>query len=142
MKSYLVSALHAFFCARPAEALLSRYMSSIAKGATALIVAVILYGSMTPGSTLETVSIDDKIMHILAYGALTVFAVAAFPKRSIWTVALSCLLIGLGLEVAQVLWATGRTGSLFDGLANSFGVTCAVLFWHTVSFRLRSRQNM
>lgn len=80
-----------------------------------------------PGSLL------DKILHFLAYFALSTLAFKIWPSacRPLLAAAL-LLMLGAGIEIAQ-LHLAGREASWLDMTSNALGIGTAVLF----TFRLR-----
>lgn len=53
----------------------------------------------------------------------------AWPRlRLRWLVILPAL-YGIGLEIAQALMPFGRTGSVWDALANLLGASVVVIIW-------------
>jgi VanZ family protein len=69
-------------------------------------------------------SANDKVLHILAYLGAAILAVLSFQhRRTATAAALSMLLVGLGVELGQMLTPT-RTADARDLLANAIGVFC------------------
>lgn len=83
---------------------------------------VILLG---PFQGLErTLGLTDSVAHCLAFYGLTVGLFIVLPRFRRIDIALGSLLLAASSEVAQSF--TGRTGSLADFAADSFGIICAV----------------
>ncbi len=97
-----------------------------------LFVAVLVfvtYESLEPTPPSADITHADKVMHLLAYGLLTGLFALAMPRIKLFSVFLWPSVYGAVIEVAQALMPYGRTGSLWDLLANMTGTLCAVLGW-------------
>ncbi|MEG6548910.1 VanZ family protein [Desulfocurvibacter africanus] len=80
-----------------------------------------------PGSLL------DKMLHFLAYFALSTLAFKVWPIGCrLWLATVLLLMLGAGIEIAQ-LHLAGREASWLDMASNALGIGTAVLF----TFRLR-----
>jgi len=91
----------------------------------AAAVAVVLYCSLAPSETLPGVSMSDKLQHALAWGGLTGLGLLLAPRR--WKeVAGFCLVLGIGVELAQATMGLGRQGDWRDFVADAAGVLIAV----------------
>ena len=65
----------------------------------------------------------DKIEHFLTYAALAAGAVQLYPRwRSLLSVGIALVLMGIGLEYAQGALTTDRMMDGMDALANTLGV--------------------
>ncbi len=75
-----------------------------------------------PGSHL------DKMLHILAYFALSTLAFKVWPacRHRIWLAMGFLLAFGAGIEIAQ-LHLAGREASLLDMASNATGIVMAML---------------
>lgn len=89
--------------------------------------AIIIWASLRPSTTSGDIPHFDKLMHLLVYGFLAYGISLAWPKLSKVKLLLGCIVLGGGLEIAQGMMGSGRTTSLFDGLANSFGTVLGML---------------
>jgi hypothetical protein len=99
----------------------SRHASLLALIAFVIGVAAVIWLSLSPGSGIVPEP-WDKLMHALAYLALTAVAAGGFSRRSLFVVcALALLALGFVLEMAQVR-VPGRQVSMPDALANGCGV--------------------
>lgn len=99
-----------------------------------LTAAAILWFSLKPMPGQSTSHID-KLEHFTAYAGLTLLGFLALGRSSARLVAI-VLLFGVGVEIAQALMPTGRTGSVLDALANTAG---ASLVWAGWAWMARSR---
>ncbi len=112
-----------FFAPRlwPRSALMSFKALGVIFGLT------IIYASLTPVGAGGSVPHADKLMHALAYAALTGTLRLGWPI--IWGgfIIIGVGSLGIGLEIAQALFGNGRTGSLADAFANVFGAGMALV---------------
>ncbi|HEY5559964.1 MAG TPA: VanZ family protein [Steroidobacteraceae bacterium] len=95
--------------------------------AIVLLLAAIVATSLLPLSTVMTERGSDKLAHFTAYFLLALAGSGIVDGKRMWRVALRCVLLGLGLEVAQALWTETRQGSWADMAANAVGILCAWL---------------
>lgn len=90
------------------------------RGLWAGTVAVVILGSLLPGTVLPGAGRFDKLLHVSGYAV--VMLLPALHER--WRAVLACLagsiLLGLALELAQVL-SPGRFFELADVAANTWG---------------------
>lgn len=93
--------------------------------AIALLLAVTVASSLLPFPSDLTEGGSDKVGHFLAYFALTLAGSGIVDGKRMWLVALRCVLLGLGLEVAQALLTETRHGDWADMAANAAGILCA-----------------
>jgi|GEM_PF-775398 len=102
-----------------------------ARGLLLFLLAFVTWQSLTPTGPSGNFPHADKVMHAIAYAALSGLAVLS-GLRPLWMAILLATLWGAGIEAAQALMALGREGSLADGFANligaGFGVGCVRLF--------------
>lgn len=105
--------------------LLSRLNTRLARrmaGAGALLVAAaIAVLSLLPGEDLPEVQVSDKILHVIAYAALSAGVCFWLGRQRLLAGILLATFYGATLEFAQALAGTGRTPSLLDGGANLLG---------------------
>ena len=69
---------------------------------------------------------QDKVFHVIAFGCLTGPAVLALPRRYMWFWAAHMLALAAGIEIVQTLGGEGRSGSVWDFLADVVGVALAL----------------
>jgi VanZ family protein len=88
------------------------------------VLALVLWGSLTPRPPELSGRISDKLQHMGAYFALAGLAGLAFPRRLL---PIAAALVGFGVlvEIGQAIMPYGRHGTVFDGLANTLGVALA-----------------
>ncbi len=87
-------------------------------------VAAVVALSLGPAPDLgDLPSGIDKVEHFLAYAALAGGAVQLYPRwRSLLSVGVALVLMGIGLEYAQGALTTDRMMDRADALANTLGV--------------------
>jgi hypothetical protein len=86
-----------------------------------LLVAAVIVGSLIPGPALQTVEVDDKVMHAGAYFVLMLWF-AGFYRRAIYPLIAAVLLaMGLSLDLLQTLTET-RVFDWYDVAMNCSGV--------------------
>ena len=100
----------------------------VARILAVLFAVIIIHESLIPVSATPNVTHFDKLMHLIAYGALGVMFKLGWPKFNSYLLAAALISLGGGIEIAQAIMASGRTGSLADGLANSVGVGLGIGF--------------
>jgi VanZ family protein len=104
----------------------------------AAAVAGVLYVSLSPAETLPGTGMSDKIEHALAWAALTGLGLALAPRR--WRVVAGfCLLLGIGVEIAQATMGLGRQGDWRDMVADAVGVLIAIRLAQAVQRLARPR---
>ncbi len=67
----------------------------------------------------------DKVMHFGSYFILVGLWAIAFRLKSLPAVVTAVAVLGIGLEIAQHMMNLGRTGSIWDTLANFAGCLAA-----------------
>jgi VanZ family protein len=111
--------------------------SNIYKGLFWGAIFAVLILSLLPLSVpaLDLFPWQDKVHHFIVYGVLCFLAIKTYGEsRSIWTIGLSLVVFGLGLEIVQSV--TGyRFGDPLDLLANTLGVV-AVAILHFAQKRM------
>lgn len=74
----------------------------------------------------------DKIIHAILFGVeaiLLIWAIGRKPNKSILLgVIVWCTFLGGVMEVVQLHWVEGRTGSFPDLLADAFGSIAVAIF--------------
>lgn len=93
--------------------------------AIAILVAVIVFASLTPSPVLSDANISDKGGHYLAYLMLALMGSGIAAPERLWRTMLRCFLLGAALEVAQALLTSNRAAEWGDLLANVLGVLTA-----------------
>lgn len=103
-----------------------------------LCCVVLGYGMFRPESPPDLFEESDKVLHVLAFGALALSSRLAFTRLSgvwIWP---PLVLLAPVLEYLQHAVQPGRQFSVWDISANVLGVILARLGWQVLN-RLRRR---
>ena len=114
-------------------------------GLWCLCVSVVVVASLMPVPDLgQLPSGTDKVEHFLAYAALAAGAVQLYPRwRSLLSVGVALVLMGIGLEYAQGALTTRRMMDSMDALANTLGVIAGfgtqLTPWRDLLLRFDSR---
>jgi len=113
---------------------------SRAEGRAATLVIALVVGAiaLTPGPMgAPTIIGWDKLDHLAAFSALTLVARSGWPAQSRWIIAIFAFAYGIAIELGQSLEIIGRTASVFDLIANAFGIGLGLcIAW--ILARLRS----
>ena len=81
------------------------------------IVALMPPGKINPPSFWMP---NDKILHVVAYGILSISALSAFPRRPVWLIGAGLILHGAAIERVQPVMS--RVSDPADLLADLAGV--------------------
>ena len=79
---------------------------------------------------------QDKLFHALVFAALTGPAVLVLPRKYLWFWLAHMIALGAGIEVVQSLGDNGRTGSVWDFLADLAGIAIALGVGRAIRTRL------
>ena len=97
----------------------------------------ILFGSLVKSEfiVVESISVSDKIYHLIAYFLLVLSWLYAFFKRekfeeNVKYIILGCFIFGIIIEILQGVITSYRTASYLDIVANTIGVLLAVVIFH------------
>mgnify|MGYP006081376941 FL=1 len=108
----------------------------------AIYIAVFFTISITIGSlvksdfiVVKSISVSDKIYHLIAYFLLMLSWLYVFCKKETFQknvkyVILGCIIFGIIIEILQGVITSYRTASYLDIVANTIGVLLAVLIFH------------
>lgn len=99
----------------------------VTRGVFVLAIAVLTYQSIVPVTGSSVITHFDKIMHALGYAVLTGLLALAAPRMGLLKLFVFPTLYGGAMEIAQSLMPYGRTGSVWDLLANMVGTAFIVL---------------
>ena len=94
-------------------------------GLWALMIAVVVVGSLLPARELPTAPFDgfDKLEHFFGYAVLSGYAAMLFARLRVQALAAAGLVaLGIGLEVAQAVLTVSRQADLADAMVNTVGV--------------------
>ncbi len=102
------------------------------------VTIVIIYLSLSPLKEFKIdISNSDKILHALAYVILTLSWLLAIKKShnsiktKLW-IGVVIVIFGIIIEVLQSKLTIYRSGEFLDALANTTGITIAILLFDTV----------
>ena len=108
----------------------------------AIYIAIFFTISITIGSlvksdfiVVKSISVSDKIYHLIAYFLLMLSWLYVFCKKETFQknvkyVILGCIIFGIIIEILQGVITSYRTASYLDIVANTIGVLLAVLIFH------------
>ena len=85
---------------------------------------------------------QDKLEHVLAFGALTLWLIVMFGPKQWRLSAIIAVMGAISLEVMQEFFAIGRAGSFFDGLASLAGIALAIVFVQTLRHTILERRRL
>ncbi len=79
---------------------------------------------------LPSFSYADKIVHFFLYFFLVLFWLRAYPDMRLkkWTLFICAVLLGIIIEFLQEYFIPGRSGDIFDALANTLGALSGLVF--------------
>jgi len=101
------------------------------------LVALIVYGSLTPSPPQVSVPQGDKLEHMVSYGVLMGWFMQLYARSAHLRLALLCIGLGVGMEYAQL--ASGyRDFEYMDMVADATGVALAWLLGATALARVLS----
>lgn len=95
--------------------------------ASVVLVAAIVWASLSPYVSLPGPRNVDKLEHFAAYCGLAVWFTGLYPRTRYWRIAVALLALGLGLEIAQGAMNLGRIAEVRDMVANASGVGVGLL---------------
>ena len=108
----------------------------------AIYIAIFFTISITIGSlvksdfiVVKSISVSDKIYHLIAYFLLMLSWLYVFCKKetlqkNVKYVILGCIIFGIIIEILQGIITSYRTASYLDIVANTIGVLLAVVIFH------------
>jgi hypothetical protein len=88
--------------------------------------AFTIYSAVIPPSQAVHLTPWDKATHFLAFYALTGLAVAAFPKRNVFSIAVVLSLFGALIEFVQGLPMVNRDRDFWDWVADTAAIASAL----------------
>jgi hypothetical protein len=113
-----------------------RFPRPIRLGVYALAVAVVLYITQAPIEALPPPSgWDDKVEHLLTWGALTLLGLALSPGR-LWQIPAFTVALGAIVEGLQATLPFNRSGDWRDFAADAMGVALAAGLWLAIRRRV------
>ena len=88
----------------------------------AALTLLVIVASLVPARDLPRLRLDDKLEHVLAYLALSLWFGGLMAPRGYLRLALWLLALGGGIEIAQGLMGLGRHAEWGDFFADGLGV--------------------
>jgi hypothetical protein len=92
-----------------------------------LLLALVIFGSLSSGVPSMTAGISDKLQHFTGYFAVMVWFSGMYPRERHWLLALAFALLGAALEVAQGAFTVTRVMDFKDLIANCCGILAGLL---------------
>jgi|GEM_PF-1644788 len=103
------------------------YVAGVFRAIALIATLVLVHESLLPAGQSPSLNNFDKFMHFASYCLLTGLWALAFNGRGLLKITIILTALGFGLEVAQHVMELGRTGSIWDALANFAGCGVAAL---------------
>lgn len=91
-----------------------------------VLAGLIAWGSLSPPDALPKVRLSDKVQHVGAYVALTLWFAGLLARRRWVMLAAALIVFGLLIEVLQGAMPFGRTSDARDLLANGLGIAAGL----------------
>jgi VanZ family protein len=88
--------------------------------AVALVASLV--GALWPDPSSDQIFKSDKVLHMVAFATLAVFAVFSFPRANLIKLAIGLSIFGALIEVFQGLPVIGRDADAMDWVADMTGV--------------------
>lgn len=103
-------------------------------GILAVILAIVIaQQSLTVSNAQGSIPHLDKLVHLIAYGALGTFAMPALPRIRPIAIFIGLGLFGVIIEFLQGVMGLGRTADILDAASNLTGLALAVAFWMVIT---------
>lgn len=101
--------------------------------ASVLLLALLAWGSLMPGSDVPGPPDLDKLEHFSTYALLAVWFTGLVPRERYWIVAAGLVAFGVLMEVLQQAMHMGRQADILDVAANvgGIGAGIAVAMWRS-----------
>lgn len=93
----------------------------------AALIAVFILALLPPPPVPEMMNSQDKVGHFMAFAALGLLGLAAWPRHTT-TLVITLLACGALIEVAQMM-TVSRQAETLDWLADAAGVAAAAMLW-------------
>jgi VanZ family protein len=95
-------------------------------GASAVLVATVVAGSLQNMFATGVVHGFDKLEHFGTYMFLAVWFTGLYRRPRYWMIAAGLVALGLSMEIAQFAMQAGRVGDPYDMAANTGGVAAGL----------------
>jgi hypothetical protein len=79
---------------------------------------------------------QDKLFHAIVFAGLTGPAVLVLPRRYLWFWVAHMVALGAGIEIVQPMADGGRSGSLWDFVADLTGIALALAIGRAIRSRV------
>ena len=101
--------------------------------ASLLLVALVAWGSLMPGSDVPGPPNLDKFEHAAVYALLAVWFTGLVVRQHYLAVAVALVALGVLMEVLQQAMQLGRQADVLDAVANACGSAAGVALgaWRT-----------
>jgi VanZ family protein len=101
--------------------------------ASLLLLALVVWGSLMPGSDVPGPPDLDKLEHVSAYALLAVWFTGLVPRSRYAALAVALLGLGVLMEFLQQAMQLGRQADVLDVAANVVGIGAgiAIAAWRT-----------
>jgi len=84
---------------------------------------------------------QDKLQHIAAFAVLTLLATLGWPRQRAWRIALALSLVGVAIELIQMIPALHRDAEFADWAADTAAILVTLLLmqgWRRISAGVQS----
>ena len=112
----------------------SQRLKQLAAAATFVMALTILYFALSPQTMQASIGVNDKVLHLLAFGALILPCAIFFARSLTWILPLT-LLFGGTIEVLQP--GFNRDASWADFRADALGIIAGVVLGLILRFFLK-----
>jgi VanZ family protein len=101
--------------------------------ASLLLLVLVVWGSLMPGSDVPGPPDIDKLEHVAAYALLTVWFTGLVPRNRYAAIAVALAGLGVLMEFLQQVMQLGRQADALDFAANVLGIGAgiAIAAWRT-----------
>lgn len=110
-----------------------------ARGLCTLAVVLVVWKSIVPSFSQNTIPHMDKVLHFGAYFVIAGLALLSrfwpHPKAAGRMTLITVIILGVVVELLQGMMAVGRSASIADAIANSLGACLAFSLWYVFSGR-------
>jgi VanZ family protein len=91
-----------------------------------IFVALAIYFCLAPGGIPGTQKVDDKVMHIGGYLALTLWFTGIYPRSRYAIISALLLVMGIVIEILQGAMHMGRVAEVRDVYADAVGIAAGI----------------
>lgn len=94
--------------------------------ASAVLVGVVVWGSLETGTDIPGPPGFDKVEHLTVYLALALWFTGLVHRGRYWLVVCGLLALGASMEALQYAMHAGRTADVLDMAANTAGIAAGI----------------